>query len=85
MVGEKPENPLVRHVATEKPSRPPAPGRTLIITKRPAPMLVEDLPIKKPKSEKGALFYLLPLDILNDIDTWIIDLEYNDTHKAVVL
>ena len=41
-------------------------------------MLMEDFPKKKLNITKGTLFNLLPLDIINGIDTWIIGLEWND-------
>ena len=58
-----------------KPAGTPVQGRTLIIPSRPAPKIVEDLPIKIFKISTGKLFNLIPLDIINYIDTWIIVLE----------
>ena len=56
---------------------------TSIILKRTAPTIVEYSPTKIPELYKGTLFDLLPLNIINDIDTCIIGLKYNDKHKAV--
>ena len=41
-------------------------------------------PTKRHKLEKGTLFDLLPMDIINDIDYWIIGLEHNDKLQTIV-
>ena len=68
-----------------KPTYPRALSHTLIIPRRSATTLVEYFPTKILKLDKGTLFDLLTLDILNEIDTWIIYLKYNYKHKKVVL
>ena len=55
-----------------KRGRPKATGCKLIITKRTSATLIEkDRHTKIHTPEKGKLFYLIPMNILNDIDIWI--------------
>ena len=68
-----------------KPERPKAPGCKHIIPKHPTYILLEDDgPIKRPKLGNGTLFYLLPMDIINVVDDWIIGLEHNKTFNIIV-
>ena len=42
------------------------------------------LPYKRINLTKGITFYQLPMDILTNIDTWTIDLKYNDKNMAII-
>ena len=59
--------------------------RTIIIPKRHATTNVENHPTKQLKLAKLALLGLIPMDILTNIDTWVLGLKYNDKHKTTTL
>ena len=68
-----------------KPEIPKSPGRKLIIPKCTADTLLEeDLPTKINTPEKGKLFGLIPVDVLNDIIIWLIRLENNNKFMTYV-
>ena len=50
-----------------------------------AALLDYDGPTKRPKLNNGELFYLLPMDVINIINDWLIRLEHCETFKTVVL
>ena len=39
-------------------------------------LLESDVPTKGPKLNNGALFYLLPMDIINVVNNWLIGIEH---------
>ena len=68
-----------------KPERHKAPVSETIIPKNPVATLLEDNgPKKMTKIKNGALFDLLPMDIINFIDDWIIGIEHNEAFNTLV-
>ena len=67
-----------------KHERPKSLGHKLIIPKRTSATFLEDDDPKSHKFEKGELFDLLPINILNYINDWIIGLEYNGKFNNAV-
>ena len=60
-----------------KHERPKAPVRKPIILESPtATLLDDDGPTKIPKLDNGMLFDLLPMDIINFINDWLVGLEH---------
>ena len=60
-----------------KPECPKSPECKPIIKKRPTDMVLEsDVHTKGPKLNNGALFYLLPMDIINVVNNWLIGIEH---------
>ena len=47
-------------------------------------MLLEDCLTKILKTAKGTLSDLLPMDVLDSIHNWIINLEYHDKHRTII-
>ena len=68
-----------------KPVHPKASGRKLIILKQNDNNLIEeDIPTERHTLDKGALFDLFPMHIMNDVHGWIIELEHNDKFNIVM-
>ena len=47
-------------------------------------LLENDSPTKVPKLDSGALFDLLPMDIINVIDDWLIEIDHYKIFKTAV-
>ena len=68
-----------------KPGHTKALGRKPILLKFPDDAFLDYYgPSKRPKIENGVLFDLIPMDIINVINDWIIGLEHNETFNTAV-
>ena len=68
-----------------KPDIPKSPGCKPIITEHTtATLLEDDGPEKRPKLKNGALFDLIPMDIVNVMDDQLTGLEHKETSNTIV-
>ena len=68
-----------------KPECTKSPGRKPITPKHPTAKWLDYCgPTKSTKLENGTLFYLLPMNIINVIDDWLIGLEHYKTLNTIV-